>query len=208
MKQLILATRNKHKIKEFKNILNNFEILSLEDVGFVGDVEETGNTATANARLKAVAVRDFCLSKGINVPVIADDSGLFVNVLNGEPGVNSARYAGDHNDEANRQKLLEKLKDRIDRTAHFECAICYASKEEIKVFIGRTYGEITTEKIGDESFGYDCLFYSADLKKTFGEATYKEKDSVSHRGRAVENLVEWLNKNSNPNFDRTLKFNK
>ena len=189
-------------------MLKDYEILSLDDIGFVGDIEETGKTATENAKIKAIAIKNLLVEKNIDIPVIADDSGLFVAALGGEPGVNSARYAGDHNDEANRQKLLKNLQGRMDRNAHFECAICYASKTETKVFIGRTYGEITTEKIGDESFGYDCLFYSADLKKTFGEATEAEKDAVSHRGRAVQQLVNWLEGTKNPNFDRTLKFNK
>lgn len=208
MKKLILATKNKHKITELKTMLKGYDILSLDDIGFVGDVEETGTTSTENAKIKALAIKEFCEEKGIDYPIIADDSGLFVSALNGEPGVNSARYAGDHNDEANRQKLLKNLEGRMDRTAHFECAICYVAKNQIKMFVGRTYGEITTEKIGDESFGYDCLFYSADLKKTFGEATEAEKDSVSHRGRAVASLVNWLESTKNPNFDRTLKFNK
>ena len=208
MKKLILATKNKHKLAEFKQMLTSYEILSLDDIGFVGDVEETGTTSIENAKIKALAIKKFCDEKGIDYPVVADDSGLFVSALDGEPGVNSARYAGDHNDEANRQKLLAKMKDRIDRTAAFECAICYVSKNEIKVFKGRTFGEITTEKIGDESFGYDCLFYSADLKKTFGEATAEEKDSVSHRGRAIAAFTNWLGETKNPNFDRTLKFNK
>ena len=208
MKKIILATKNQHKLAEFRNMLGGYEVLSLTDIVFEGDVAETGKTSTENAKIKALAIRDFCANKGIDIPVIADDSGLFVNALGGEPGVNSARYAGDHNDEANRQKLLANLKGAIDRTAYFECAICYASKSDIRLFVGRTYGEITTSKIGDESFGYDCLFYSADLQKTFGEATAEEKDAVSHRGKAAESLKSWLGDTSSPNFDRTLKFNK
>lgn len=208
MKKLVLATKNTHKITEIKTMLKDFEILSLADIGFDADIEETGTTASENAKIKALAVRKFCDEKGIEYPVIADDSGLYINALGGEPGVNSARYAGDHNDEANRQKVLANMEHKIDRTAYYECAICYASKDAVKLFKGRTYGEITTEKIGDESFCYDCIFYSADLKKTFGEATETEKDAVSHRGRAVAELVGWLSDKSNPNFDRTVKFNK
>lgn len=208
MKKLILATRNQHKVTEIKSMLSGYEVLSLNDIGFMSEIEETGKTSTENAKIKALAVRDFCKEKGIDTPVIADDSGLFINSLGGEPGVNSARYAGDHNDEANRQKVLANLEGKIDRTAYYECAICYASSTDVKLFIGKTYGEITTEKIGDESFCYDCIFYSADLQKTFGEATEEEKDAVSHRGRAVAKLKEFLTSNDNPNFDRTLKFNK
>ncbi len=208
MKKLILATRNQHKVTEIKSMLAGYEVLSLNDIGFMSEIEETGKTSTENAKIKALAVRGFCKEKGIDTPVIADDSGLFINSLNGEPGVNSARYAGDHNDEANRQKVLAGLQGKIDRTAYYECAICYASPAEVKLFVGKTYGEITTEKIGDESFCYDCIFYSADLEKTFGEATEEEKDAVSHRGRAVAKLKEFLESNDNPNFDITVKFNK
>lgn len=208
MKKIILATRNQHKIAEIKSMLSGYEVLSLNDIGFMSEIEETGKTSTENAKIKALAVRDFCKEKGIDTPVIADDSGLFINSLNGEPGVNSARYAGDHNDEANRQKVLSNLEGKIDRTAYYECAICYASWTEVKLFVGKTYGEITTEKIGDESFCYDCIFYSADLEKTFGEATEEEKDAVSHRGRAIEKLKAFLESTDNPNFDRTVKFNK
>ena len=208
MEKLILATKNKHKISEFKTMLKGFDILSLDDIGFVGDVEETGKTSTENAKIKALAIREFCKSKGVDLPVVADDSGLYVNALGGEPGVNSARYAGDHNDEANRQKLLKNMANAFDRNAYFECVICYASKETLKIFVGRTYGEITIEKQGDESFGYDCLFKSADLGKTFGEASKKEKDAVSHRGRASEQLIKFLNGGRDVNFDRTVKFKK
>ena len=193
MKKLVLATSNKHKIVEINNIMKGFELLSLKDIGFEGDIEETGSTLPENSQIKALAVLNYCKQKGLNYPVIADDSGLFVNALNGEPGVNSARYAGDHNDEANRQKVLKGLEGKLDRTAYYECVICYASEDETKFFSGKTYGKITTEKIGDESFCYDCLFYSDDLQKVFGEALKEEKDSVSHRGRAVQKLVQWLN---------------
>ena len=209
MEKIVLASANKHKIEEFNAILGgNFKILSLEDIGFNREIEESGSTLIQNAKIKAETVRDFLKENGYDYPVISDDSGLFVHVLGGEPGVYSARYAGGHDDQANRDKLLEKLEEKLDRTANFECVICYMSNKETKLFIGRTYGEITTEEIGDTSFGYDCIFKSADLQKTFGEASKEEKDSISHRGRAIASLKSWLGDNSSPNFDRTLKFNK
>jgi len=208
MEKIVLASANKHKIEEFNEILgDSFKILSLDDIGFNREIDETGTTLIQNAKIKAETVRQFLKENGKDYPVIADDSGLFVHVLRGEPGVYSARYAGSHDDQANRDKLLEKLDNKLDRTANFECAICYISNETMKLFIGRTYGEITTEEIGDTSFGYDCIFYSADLRKTFGEATAKEKNSVSHRSRAAEQLRKFLTP-YNRNFDRTLKFNK
>lgn len=207
MKTIVLATSNEHKLKEIKDMMKGYEIVSLKDIGFVGEIEETGTTMEANAKIKATVVANFCKERDLDVAVMADDSGLCVNALGGAPGVNSARYAEDHNDEANRQKLLKALDGRFDRMANYECAICYVDGDTIRTFIGRTYGEITTEKIGDESFCYDCLFYSSDLKKTFGEASEAEKNTVSHRGRAVEKLKLYL-REKNPNFDRTLVFNK
>lgn len=207
MKKIVLATSNAHKLQEIKDMMKGYDIVSLKDIGFVGDIEETGETMEENAKIKAVAVANFCKEKNLDYAVMADDSGLCVTALGGAPGVHSARYASDHNDESNRQKLLKELDGRMDRMAHYECAICYIDGKTIRAFVGRTYGEITTEKIGDESFCYDCLFYSADLQKTFGEATEEEKNSVSHRGRAVEKLKLYL-RDKNPNFDRTLVFNK
>lgn len=207
MKKIVLATTNEHKLAEISNMMKGYKLVSLKEIGFVGDIEETGATMEANAKIKAVAIANFCRENGLDYAVMADDSGLCINALGGAPGVHSARYADDHNDEANRQKVLKELEGRIDRTAYYECAICYVEDMTVRTFVGRTYGEITTGKIGDESFCYDCLFYSSDLKKTFGEATEKEKNSVSHRGRAVEKLKSYLDE-KNPNFDRTLVFNK
>lgn len=207
MKTIVLATNNAHKLQEIREMMKGYNLVSLQEIGFVGDIAETGTTMEANAKIKATTIAEFCKEKGLDYAVMADDSGLCVNALGGAPGVNSARYAGDHNDEANRQKLLEELNGRIDRMANYECVICYVDGSVVRTFVGRTYGEITTEKIGDESFCYDCLFYSADLKKTFGEASEEEKNAVSHRGRAVEKLKAYL-REKNPNFDRTLVFNK
>lgn len=192
MKKLILATSNKHKLAEFKQMLSGYEILSLADIGFNADIDESGDTTDENATIKATTIRKFCEKMGIDIPVIADDSGLFIDALAGAPGVHSARYSGDHDDEANRQKVLKNLEGKTNRDAHFECAICYADGSGTKVVKGQTFGKITTKKISDESFGYDCIFYSTDLNKTFGEASEEEKDSVSHRGRAVEGLKKIL----------------
>ena len=208
MEKLVIATKNKHKIEEFKAMLGKtFKILSLEDIGFNEEIDENGQTCSENAKIKAQAVMDFVKKKKKNYSVLADDSGLFVDALKGEPGIHSARYAGEHNDAANRAKLLKNLENRFDRTAFFECILCYMYGDKYKLFVGRTYGDIATEEIGKTDFGYDCLFYSIDLKKTFGQASEKEKDSVSHRGRAVEAFKKWLMP-TNPNFSITLNFNK
>lgn len=194
MKTIILATNNTHKQKEFQSLLSNFKILTLKDINFLEDVEETGVTTKENAEIKARAIFDFEKSKGLNFPVISDDSGLFVNALGGEPGVYSARYAGDHNSQSNRDKVIKNLEGKNDRSAYFECTICYIDENITKFFVGRTYGQITKEEIGDTSFGYDCIFLSDDLHKTFGQSAEEEKDSVSHRGRAVTELKKFLSK--------------
>lgn len=208
MKEIVLASRNKHKIKEFNEMLGSeFKILSLDDIGFSGVIEENGSTSTENAKIKAREVFEYIEKNNLEYPVLADDSGLFVGSLGGEPGIMSARYAGDHNDSANRKKVLDKLRENMSRTAYFECVLCYISEDGLKIFIGRTYGEITAEEIGKTDFGYDCIFRSADLGKTFGEATDEEKNSVSHRARAVQSFKNWLVP-SNPNFSRFVTFNK
>ena len=189
MKKIVLASNNKHKIKEFRELFKDEEILSLNDIGFYEDIIEDGNTFMENSLIKAKTVSKFLKEKGISANVIADDSGLCVDALNGAPGVFSARYSGDHNDENNRKKLLKELGNKDNRKAHFNCTLVELYPDgKFIVAEGKTYGEITTEEIGDKSFGYDCLFYSNELKKTFGEASAEEKNSVSHRGRAIEKL--------------------
>ena len=191
-KKIVFASNNAHKLNEVRQILNDFEILSLREIGFIEDVEENGDTLEENAKIKALAIKNYCEKNNLDYAVFSDDSGLFVEALKGEPGVYSARYAEAHNDEANRQKVLNSLKRKRNRKAYFECVICYVYGEEIKIFSGKTYGQILKEYKGDTSFGYDCIFLSDDLQKSFGEASKEEKDSVSHRGRAVQELKEYL----------------
>ena len=135
MKTIILATNNTHKQKEFQSLLSNFKILTLKDINFLEDVEETGVTTKENAEIKARAIFDFEKSKGLNFPVISDDSGLFVNALGGEPGVYSARYAGDHNSQSNRDKMIKNLEGKNDRSAYFECTICYIDENTTKFLL-------------------------------------------------------------------------
>ena len=192
MKKLILASNNKHKIKEFNEVLTDYEILSLNDIGFTEDIIEDGETFADNALIKCRAVSDYCKKNNYNYDIISDDSGLCCGALNGEPGIHSARYAGNHNDQANRDKLRIKLKDK-NRDAYFVCFIClYKNDNDYKFFEGRSYGEIIDEERGSTEFGYDSIFYSTELNKTFGEASSDEKNSVSHRGRAIEKLKEVL----------------
>lgn len=188
MKTIVLASNNKHKIKEFKEMLPDYQILSLNDINYLDEIEETGTTFEENSLIKAKTIHDYLNNDYI---VIADDSGLCCEALDGAPGIFSARYAGEHgNNEANRAKLQKDLKGK-DRKAYFNCTIVvYYPNEKYKVFTGKTYGTIIEEERGDTSFGYDCIFLSDDLNKTFGEATEEEKNSVSHRGRAIQEMLK------------------
>lgn len=191
---IVLASNNKHKIKEFREILCDYNIVSMNEVGFCDDIIENGTTFLENSKIKAYAVANYLKEKGIKASVLADDSGLCVNVLNGAPGIYSARYAGVHgNNESNRQKLLADLNNIEDRSAYFNCTIVLLKEDGSLIHsVGKTYGHITNEYRGDTSFGYDCIFYSDDLGKTFGEATADEKNSVSHRCRAIAKLKTQL----------------
>ncbi len=187
MKKLVLASNNKGKLNEIRAILDGkYEVLSLSDCNVEIDPEETGSTFEENAIIKAKAVYD-----AVRMPVISDDSGLEVYSLGGEPGVYSARYAGEeHSDAANNAKLLQNLEDKADRKAAFVCCAVYYDGERTVTAPGRVEGEILYAPQGDGGFGYDPLFYSVELKKSFGLASFEEKNSVSHRSRAFKALSE------------------
>ena len=193
MKTVVLASNNEHKLKEFKEILKDYKILTLKDIDFFYDIEETGNTFEENALIKAQTVHNYIKEKNLEYTVIAEDSGLCVNSLDGAPGIYSARYAGGHgNDQANRNKLINELKNK-EKDAYFICTlIIYYPNNKYKTFIGKTFGKIINEELGKKDFGYDCIFYSNDLKKTFGEASEEEKNSVSHRSRAIKEMLKEL----------------
>ncbi|MCR5553752.1 MAG: RdgB/HAM1 family non-canonical purine NTP pyrophosphatase [bacterium] len=191
MKTIVLASNNAHKIQEFREMLPLFNILSLKDIGFFDDIIEDGETFLENSLIKARAITNYLNSINQQMMVIADDSGLCVNALGGAPGVYSARFAGNHSNQANRNKLLDELKDKEDRNANFVCLLTVMKPDGSYSYVeGKSFGKITTSEIGDTSFCYDCLFYSNDLNKTFGEASEEEKNSVSHRGRAIKQLIE------------------
>ena len=188
---LLIASQNEHKIAEFRQKLKDNNVLSLNDIGYFDEIEENGTTFEENSLIKAKTISEYLQTIGINIPVIADDAGLCVNALNGAPGVYSARYNGNSHDvQGNRDKLLKELEGVTDRSAYFCCALVkYYPDGHYVCALGKTFGHITLNEIGDKSFGYDCLFYSDDLGKTFGESTMEEKNKVSHRGRAIEELL-------------------
>lgn len=187
--KIILATKNKGKIKDFKKLTEgmNIEVLSILDNIDFPDVVEDGKTFEENSAKKALEI-----AKYTGIITVSDDSGLCVDTLNGEPGIYSARYFGENaTDELNIEKLLKNLSniEKKDRKAHFVSVVSIAFPDgTVKSFRGETQGEILFEKEGNNGFGYDPIFYSYDLGKSFGLATIEEKKSVSHRGRAFEKL--------------------
>ncbi|ABR32544.1 XTP/dITP diphosphatase [Clostridium beijerinckii] len=201
MKKLILASNNKKKIKEMKEILKeiDIEVRSLEDERIDIDVVEDGKTFEENAKKKAKEIYEYLLErKDSNFIVLADDSGLEVNYLNGEPGIYSARYAGEHgNDSKNNEKLLNKLKGvlKSNRGAKFICQLAmFTDKGEYFKVTGEVEGYIIEELHGDGGFGYDPLFFYEPLDKTFAELTSEEKNEISHRGKALKELKKVINK--------------
>ncbi len=189
MEKIILASNNAHKVDEFKKLFSDFEVLTMTEIGFHDEIDETGKTFFENSLIKAKAVSDFCKKKGIVASVIADDSGLCVDALGGAPGVYTARYGGDHDPVAGRKRLLENLKGIKNRKAYYECSIVKMAPDGSYVHAqGKTFGVITEEERGDKGMTFDRLFLSDDLHKTFAEVSTEEKNSVSHRARAIDDL--------------------
>lgn len=189
---LVVATGNKHKLQEIQAIFKDVRVVSAREAGYLGDPEETGATFEENAIIKARAA-----AEALNMPALADDSGLCVAALGGAPGIYSARYAGGHGDDKkNREKLLAELGDEKNRAAYFRsaAALCFPQSMGGKTVTatGDTHGRILTREEGENGFGYDCLFYSDDLCKSFGVASAEEKNAVSHRFRALTALKEKL----------------
>lgn len=195
MKKIIVASNNKHKIDEIKAILSGleYEIISLKEANINVDVDETGTTFMENAMIKASEIFNL-LNYPEDILVMADDSGLCVDILDGAPGVFSARFAGEHgNDSANNEKLLELLKDENkNRNAKFVCAIALIGKDEVIQAEGYVEGKITEKLEGSNGFGYDPLFLVPQFNRTFAQLTEDEKNSISHRGRALEILKSKL----------------
>ena len=188
-KRLVVATGNQNKLREIAEIFTDFEVVSQKQMGFDVDVEENGTTFAENALIKARAA---CQALGL--PTLADDSGLCVEALNGAPGIYSARYCGKHGfDKENRDLLLKNLQGVENRRAYFACAMAlvYPNGKEL-LAEGRAYGEILEEERGMGGFGYDCIFQSEDLQKSFGVATAEEKNAVSHRFRALQAMRKLL----------------
>ena len=187
--ELVFATNNAHKLEEVRQILGDrFKVLSLNDIGCHEDIPETGNTFQDNALQKARYVKEH-----YGYDCFADDTGLEVKALNGAPGVHSARYAGDHDSEANMTKLLQELEKKSDRSAQFRTVIALILNGQEVLFEGIVTGQIATERhYGDGGFGYDPIFVPDGYTETFSQMSSQGKNLISHRGRAVRKLADYL----------------
>jgi XTP/dITP diphosphohydrolase len=190
--KIIIASQNIGKIKEYQNAFKDleFEVLSLNELDNETEIDESGKTFEENAYIKAKAIFDT-----YGLPVIADDSGLIVETLPGELGVKSKRFSKSGQDDDNIDLLLKKLQTAVNRKAYFVTVIClYLNENDYRFFTGRTDGKILNEKKGSFGFGYDPVFEVAGLNKTYAELTVEEKHSYSHRGKAIDLLLEEINK--------------
>lgn len=202
MISLVIATRNPGKTSEIKELLKGYPVTirNLDDFGPIPEVEEDGNTFDENAYKKASFA-----ARVLGLPALADDSGLVVEALDGDPGVHSARYAGNSASDAQRcQKLLAEMKDKTNRRAAFECVISIAAPTGTALtYEARCEGLITEKPAGENGFGYDPVFYYLPLKKTFAEMAREEKGRVSHRGKALaevktefDKVLIWIQQNT------------
>ena len=186
---LVFATTNKNKIREIKSFLpNSIKILSLSDIGCENKIEETGKTISENALIKSKYIKN---NYGYNC--FSDDTGLEINQLNGEPGVFSARYAGENSSSIdNINLILKKMKSINDRSAYFKTCISLIIDSDYKLFKGTVKGEITSSSIGEQGFGYDSIFKPYNSNKTFAQLSLIKKNEISHRGIALKKLTNYL----------------
>jgi XTP/dITP diphosphohydrolase len=189
MTEICFVTSNNNKIKEVQSLIKNQKLISLKDLNFNREIKETENTIKKNAFIKA----NFIFNKyGVNC--FSDDSGLQVDALDNQPGVRSARYAGENaSSNDNVDLLLENLKDIKDRRAKFITFICLIINSDVKFFEGMIRGNITHTRRGDNGFGYDPIFAPDGYKKTFAEMPFEYKNSISHRAIATKKLIKYLN---------------
>ena len=194
--KIVFATNNPNKLKEIQSLIpKEIEIISLKEIGCNEDIPETGDTLEANAFQKAHYIKD-----NFNYDCFADDTGLEIDELNGDPGVYSARYAGpERNANANMNKVLNELKGKKNRKAQFRTAIALILNNEEHLFEGKVEGYISKDKQGNEGFGYDPIFIPENDIRSFAQMSMQEKGAISHRGRAVKKLVAYLNNLSKPN---------
>ncbi len=187
--EIVFATHNPNKLLEVQSLLpNSIQLLSLDDIGCSEEIEETSDTVEGNALIKANHV-----FVNYNYPCFADDTGLFVDALNGEPGVYSARYAGDKkNTQANNNKLLENMEDIKNRKAYFKTVIAFKTIEITKTFTGICSGEILKSQEGKDGFGYDPIFKPDNFEISFASMKLNKKNQISHRALALKKFIEYI----------------
>ncbi|MFY0594094.1 RdgB/HAM1 family non-canonical purine NTP pyrophosphatase [Roseivirga sp.] len=186
--KLCFATNNEHKLEEVRQILGDrFQILSLKDIGFEGELPETHETLEENSFEKAEY-----LFERFQIPIFSDDSGLEVHSLNGRPGVHTAYYAGDRNASKNMAKVLEELAEHTDRSAQFRAVVTFIDTNGHHQFEGIIEGQIAPEMTGEDGFGYDPIFLPEGYNKTFAQLSAEVKNTMSHRKRSVEKLAQFL----------------
>ena len=194
MKELILASNNAHKVEEIKSILEDYNILTLKDINYTEEIVEDGSTFEENALIKARTI-----SKYSGKTAISDDSGLSVDLLDGRPGVYSARYSKEQTDEKNIEKVLLELNGQKSK-AKFVSVIALVKPDGTELtFRGECHGEIIFEKRGTNVFGYDPIFYVPSLDKTFAELSAEQKNSISHRKQSLEKFSQYLKEESDEN---------
>ena len=188
--KILLATKNKHKKLEIKALFKgtNIEILSLDDVGFTGDIVEDGNTFRENAEIKAKAIYQI-----YKIPTLADDSGICIDALAGEPGIHSARFGGyDTPSKVKNQMIIDLLKGQENRNAHYTCAIYFIDNEVCFSTEKSCYGQIIDHEKGIGGFGYDPIFYIENFRKTMAQISLAEKNKISHRGQALAEFKSFI----------------
>ena len=188
MKDIMIATSNKGKVREYKSLLEplGYAVHDLSELDPI-EIDENGSTFQENALIKAKSIKDKC-----NMIVIADDSGLEIDALNKEPGIHSARYLEGHDYNYKNKVLLERMKGKTDRTARFVCAIALCDETGEHLFTGVMEGKINDQAAGDNGFGYDPIFLVEQFGKTSAQLTMEQKNSVSHRGIATRELLDYL----------------
>ena len=189
-KEILIATHNQHKKEEIQQILGDkFTVTSLTDYDIHDEIVEDGDTFHANALIKA----QYCFDT-TGKPSLGDDSGLVVEALDGRPGIYSARYAGDHDFAKNMAKILEELEQVENRKAYFVTVMCLVDETGVNYFEGRVYGILTKEIRGEKGFGYDPIFIPDNYEITFAEMKAEDKNKISHRKKAIEQFLEFMEK--------------
>jgi XTP/dITP diphosphohydrolase len=189
-KEILIATHNQHKKEEIQQILGDkFTVTSLTDYDIHDEIVEDGDTFHANALIKA----QYCFDT-TGKPSLGDDSGLVVEALDGRPGIYSARYAGDHDFAKNMAKVLEELEQVENRKAYFVTVMCLVDEKGVNYFEGRVYGNLTKEVRGEKGFGYDPIFVPENHQITFAEMKAEDKNKISHRKKAIEQFLEFMEK--------------